>query len=331
MGVTGGNGLLGRAVAAGLVGRGHTPVSIDLQTSEVHNNIDQRVADVRKPKQLTDAFIDLDAVVHTASLVDLHLGTPTQLREVNVVGAKNTIDACRANGISTLVYMSSAEVISGTEPLRGVTEDDVTYPSPQLTYYGTTKQAAEQLILEAADSSLGTCAMRTYGLFGPGDNTVVPLYLRSTPTKTVMTMSDRQARTDMVYAPNLAHCLILAAEQLTPETDWSGTPFHVTDGESVNVQEFLSVLVEPLRYRLSDQAIPRSALQGIARFYKLLYDVTKAERFARPPITDHKLRLALDDYSLDSTKASTLLGYEAPVSRPEAIATTQEWIVQTFS
>ena len=332
VGVTGGNGLLGRAVVAEVANRGHDPVSLDLRTSSDHGKIEQRVTDIRQPEQVEAGFAELDAVIHTASLIDLHLGEPDSLRDVNVVGAQNVIDACRTNGIDRLVHMSSAEAISGAQPLRGVTEADATYPNPHLTYYGVTKQAGEELVLDAADDSLGTCAMRTYGLFGPGDNTVIPLFLDSVPGKLVVVMQDQSARTDVVHAPNLAHSLVLAAEQLTPDASWSGTPFHITDGETVNAQQFLSSLVEPLGYKLVDKvAIPRSVLNGMARLYKARYDRTGSERFARPPLTDHKLRLALDDYYLDSSKARTVLGYEPPVSRADAIEATQEWLVKAFS
>lgn len=330
IGVTGGRGLLGRAVVERLIDGGHDPVVIDLVTDGSGvGGAEQRRADISLRSEAIAACVGLDGVIHTASLVDLHLGRPSRLYEVNVVGAQNIVEACRQNGIGRLVHMSSAEAISGDTPLRGVSEAEASYPVQHLTYYGVTKQGGEQAVLAAADETLATCVMRTYGLFGVGDNTVLPLYLSTLPGKSIVMMGDPAARTDVIFAPNLAHCLVLAVEQLEPDVDWSGTAFHVTDHETVNVQRFLSDMVAPLGYRVVDKArLPRSFAQAIATSYETRHRVTKRERFARPPLTKHKLRLALEDYWLDSVKARSVLGYEPPVSRAESVSVTQNWLLE---
>ena len=342
VGVTGGLGLLGRAVVDCLADRGHTPIVIDLSVPESRSSaagsavdlsatgIAHIRADVRFPEQLDAAFRGLDAIVHTASLIDLHLGQPASLFDINVTGAKNVIGACRRAGISRLVHMSSAEVISGVEPLRGVTEEQATIPAEQLTYYGMTKLGGETAVLDAADDQLGTCAMRGYGLYGVGDNTVVPIFLKTLPGRTVVPVGDLSASTDMIFAPNLAWSLVLAAEQLEPGIAWSGTPFHITDHETVNVQRFLADLVAPLGYRTTDRVrVPGSVAWSMARFYEGRYRLSRMERFARPILTRHKLLLSTNDYWLDSTRARAVLGYKPPFSRADGVAATQEWLLAT--
>lgn len=336
IGVTGGLGLLGSAVVACLTERGHTPVVIDRVVAETPEHAPAAAgvrhiqADVCAPDQLDHAFRGLDAVIHTASLIDLHLGQPSTLFDVNVTGARNVVDACRRAGIPRLVHMSSAEVISGQEPCRGVDEDQAAFPDQQLTYYGETKLAGETAVLEAADDRLGTCAMRGYGLYGVGDNTVVPIFLRTLPGRTVIPIGDLTARTDMVFAPNMAFSLVLAAEQLEPGSSWSGTPFHITDHETVNVQRFLADLVVPLGYRSTNRVrLPKPVAWSIALAYERRYRLTGMERFARPVLTTHKLRLSTVDYWLDSSRARAVLGYEPPFSRADAITRTQEWLLAT--
>lgn len=333
--VTGGLGLLGSAVVDRLVDRGHTPVVVDRAVdlskptlSGSGDQVEQRRADVRDGNALIEALSGADGVIHTASLIDLHLGQPATLHQVNVTGAQNVVEACRHNGIPRLVHMSSAEVITGREPLRGVTEDDASYPDPQLTYYGLTKQGGEEAVLGAADVDLGTCAMRTFGLFGVGDNTVVPMYLSTLVGKSIIALGDLSSRSDMVFAPNLAHALVLAAEQLTPDVDWSGSPFHVTDHDPVNIQQFLIDLVSPLGYRLVDRVrLPEAAARILASAYETRFRLTGWERFARPPLTTHKLILGLGDYWLDRTRVEQVLDYQPPYTRPEAVAATQEWLI----
>ncbi len=333
--VTGGLGLLGSAVVGRLVDRGHTPVIVDravrsskATSSTSDDEVEQRRADVRDRESLIEALSGADGVIHTASLIDLHLGRPRALHEVNVDGARNVVEACRHNGIPRLVHMSSAEVITGHQPLRGVTESEASYPDPQLTYYGLTKQGGEETVLGAADIDLGTCAMRTYGLFGVGDNTMVPLYLSTLPGKSIVAMGDLSSRSDVVFAPNLAYALVLAVEQLTPDVEWSGSPFHVTDHEPVNIQQFLIEMVAPLGYRVVERVrLPAAAARALAATYEARYKLTGWERFARPPLTRHKLILGLGDYWLDRTRLDEVLDYEPPFTRAEAVEATQEWLV----
>ncbi|MCP3989382.1 MAG: NAD-dependent epimerase/dehydratase family protein [Actinomycetia bacterium] len=339
--VTGGSGLLGRSVINALVGRGHQVLSLDIKPRLAETptsnrtqaaKVEHRLVDVRHRASVIDALANTgtEAVIHSASLVDLHLGRPLDLHLVNVVGARNMVAACRVTGITKLCYMSSAEVITGTTPLRSVDEATATYPGKHLTFYGTTKQAAEQIVLDANGSDLATCALRTYGLFGPGDQTVVPLYLSRLPTKTIRLIGDTTGRTDVVYAPNLAHAFALAVEQLDPDRTWAGAPLHVTDAEPVSIQRFLATLVEPLGYQVDDRFnIPRPLVAAAAVAFESLYRLTRSERHARPPITSHSLRLALGDYYLDSSRVRTELGYVPPVSRADAIAATQDWLTSS--
>lgn len=183
-------------------------------------------------------------------------------------------------------------------------------------------------MLAAADDTLGTCAMRTFGMYGVGDNTVLPMYLKTLPGRSIIQMGDLAAKSDMIYADNMAHGLTLAVEQLEPASEWSGTAFHMTDHEAVNVQRFLAEMVKPLGYTVVQRArLPRPAANAIARFYESRYRITGFERYARPPLTTHKLRLALDDYWLDSTRVRKVLGYEPPFTRAESIAETQTWLL----
>ena len=336
IGVIGGLGLLGRATVDQVAAQGHQPVVIDRAVPHVGSatvndrgsaDVEHRRADVRCRPEIADALRGLDAVIHTASLIDLHLGRPAALHDINVAGAENVVLACRRNGIPRLVHMSSAEAISGAAPVVAATEERAAYPSRHLTHYGLTKQAGEEVVLHAADGRLGTCAMRTYGLFGVGDNTVVPLYLKTLPGRSIVHIGDLTARTDVTFAPNLGFALVLAAEQLEPGVAWSGTPFHITDADPVNIQRFLSDLVAPFGYRVVDRIrLPRSVAEATAGFYRSRYRLTGLTRHARPPLTDHKLRLALDHYHLDSSRVTEILGYRPVVGRADAIESTREWL-----
>ena len=324
--VTGGNGMLGRAAVEQLLARGDAVRSFDLAA---HPNpaVDSVVGDIRNLADLRLACTGVHGVIHTASLVDLHLGQPERLHEINVAGVEKLITACRENKVRRLVYMSSAEVISGASPLRNAGED-APYPRPHLTYYGNTKEAAERLVIEANDGEFATCAFRTFGIFGEGDRNFVARAMALAPQNHVPLIGANRGLTNVAYSGNIAHALILGLSQMEIENPVSGQIFHVTDHEAESIQDFLIAILAPLGYRRLTWSIPFSAVMIMARLLSLPYRFTKAERFANPPLTRHQLLLATQDYYLDDRKARSLLGYTPQFERSVAMKRTRAWLVQ---
>ncbi|MEM7130370.1 MAG: NAD-dependent epimerase/dehydratase family protein [Chloroflexota bacterium] len=322
--VTGGNGMLGRAVVEQLLEQGEPVRVFDLAT---HSNpeVDSFVGDIRNLAEIRQACTGAAGVIHTASLVDLHLGKPQRLYDINVLGVENLLAACLEKNVPKLVYMSTAEVISGAEPLRHV-DESIPYPVPHLTYYGVTKEAAERLILAANDDALATCAIRTFGIFGEGDRNFVGRAIEKVQGKQIPQLGRNQGITDIVYAGNVAHGLISALFQLEVGNRISGHVFHLTDHAPQSMQDFLIDLLGPLGYSRSAITIPIGILKLMARLFELPYHLTKAERLADPLMTHHQILLATQDYYLNSCKACKHLGYTPRFTRHEAVARMQRWL-----
>lgn len=328
--VTGSVGMLGRAVADLAVARDHEVVGIDRRTpdpADTSPDFEHVTADICEKGSLRSPFARCDAVIHTASLVDLHLGRPTILDDVNVLGVEHVLEAARSCDVGRVVHMSSAEVITGRTPLRGVTEADATYPDEHLTHYGRTKQFGEERVLAAAGDELGTVAMRTYGIYGPRDRTVVRQYLRRMPSKRIAFLGDLSERTDLIFAENLAHAMVLAAEQLEPDSEWSGSAMHVSDGDPLNLQRFMAELVSPLGYTTVERPrVPYKVAYSVASAAEARFARAPSDRLAYPPLTRHSLLLATGNYWVDSSRIREVLGYVPPVDRADAVAITQEWL-----
>lgn len=322
--VTGINGMLGNAVLDQLLERGTRVRGFDLH-AHPNPQVESIVGDIRNLSDVRLACDGVEGVIHLASLVDLHLGQPPRLYDINVTGVENLIAACREKQVPRLVYMSSAEVISGASPLRNA-DEETPYPRPHLTYYGITKEGAERRILAANDEQLATCAFRTFGIFGEGDRNFVGYLLKKTPGKQIPLMGDNKGLTNVVYAGNLAHALILALEQLHPGGSIAGNVFHITDHEPQSVQDFMLELLEPAGYKEANFHVNFRLAMFIARLLEFGYRLTKAERLAYPLFTRHQLLLGTRDYYLDSSKARNKLGYSPRFDRAEAIASTQTWL-----
>jgi len=59
-------------------------------------------------------------VVHAAGLVSITEASKHKLEAVNVEGTKNVIEACKANGVKKLIYISSIHALPADEegPIR---------------------------------------------------------------------------------------------------------------------------------------------------------------------------------------------------------------------
>lgn len=99
--------------------------------------------DLLHPDLLQSAMQGIDGVFHFAALWLLHCHEfPRSAFEVNIRGTFNVIEAAFRQGVSRIVYSSSASVYGDavTEPM---TED---HPYNNTTFYGATKIAGEHML-----------------------------------------------------------------------------------------------------------------------------------------------------------------------------------------
>src|SRR5438445_10452001 len=108
IGVTGGNGLIGRAVVDLAVADGHEVVSIDTASPERQaSGATFRVADVTRYDQLEQAVRGCDALVHLAAIRS-PIGRPDyEVHNTNVVASYNALSVAARLGIDRVAQASS--------------------------------------------------------------------------------------------------------------------------------------------------------------------------------------------------------------------------------
>ena len=121
--VTGGGGFLGGAIVRRLLARGDSvrslargdyPALRELGVETLRGNL----ADHETVKQATEGC---DAVFHVAAKANVW-GPRKAYEQANVVGTRNVVDACRAEGVSLLVFTSSPSVVFNGRDMEGVNE-----------------------------------------------------------------------------------------------------------------------------------------------------------------------------------------------------------------
>ena len=132
--VTGGAGVVGRALCRELLNRGVCVRVLSLPGDTLVQSLPPQVeiayGDVADYGSMRPAFDGVDCVFHLAAI--LLSNDPAAFEKINAGGTRNVVSACQDAGIRRLLYVSSISV---------------TYPV--LTPYGKSKRAGEAAVQES--------------------------------------------------------------------------------------------------------------------------------------------------------------------------------------
>ncbi|KAK6000104.1 hypothetical protein QM012_004092 [Aureobasidium pullulans] len=246
--ITGGCGGLGTQIINLLLERNAcTKLSaMDLRpAAEPIKGCEYHFGDLTSESAMRELFVKIkpSIVIHTASP---KFNMPDEiLYKVNVGGTKTLLRVASETGVKAFVYTSSASVIS--DSATDLINADETYPlvtgKQQPDYYTNTKALAEKSVIEynrpASNPRFLTCALRPSGIFGVGDQTLLPPLLGAYyKGQTKFQLGDNTNLFDFTESTNVAHAHHLAAAALltTHEREEAGQiaplSHEKVDGES---------------------------------------------------------------------------------------------------
>jgi nucleoside-diphosphate-sugar epimerase len=175
--VAGGAGFVGGAVVRQLLARGDQVVAAVRDPANAGSlgmsgaallGMDLAAPD---PGPLAAAMEGADAVFHVAGAyrVGLRPGQRPAMWAANVTTTARVLDAAAANGVSRIVYISTANVLGNT---MGRLRDE-TFRRPQppvfLSWYDETKYRAHELVVQRAASGAPVLIAMPGMIYGPGD------------------------------------------------------------------------------------------------------------------------------------------------------------------
>lgn len=319
--VTGGGGFLGRYIVEQLLARGDTVTTLargeypELEASGV------RVlrGDIRDAAVVERAVAGQDVVFHVAAKAGLW-GTWDDFYQVNVVGTRNVIAACRSRGVSRLVYTSSPSVVFDGRPQEGA-DESLPYPDRYESYYPQTKALAEQMVLQAnGRDGLLTVSLRPHLIWGPRDTHILPGLLARAKAGQLVQVGDGTNKVDLTYVEDAARAHLLAADALRPDSPVAGGVYFISQDAPVNLWQWIGDLLRelglpPVRRRLSR---PLARLIGGAM--ELTHRILRLK--GEPRLTRFLAdELALSHY-YDISRARRELGYAPQVSMEEGLRRT---------
>ena len=170
--VTGSAGHLGEALMRTLTRAGRDALGIDLKPSPYTH----RVGSICDRTFVHECMIDVDQVIHTATLHKPHIATHAyqEFVDTNVTGTLNLLEEAISRKVGAFVFTSTTSVFGSAlvppvgEPAAWITEDVVPVPK---NIYGVSKLAAEHLCeLFAKRHRLPMVVLRTSRFFPEADD-----------------------------------------------------------------------------------------------------------------------------------------------------------------
>lgn len=159
--ITGATGGLGRQLIHHLTGVGLRPIAHCRESSDTahldQHGLEKRTADLRDRPALIELVKGVDAVIHTAAMVDFRKDRLTQFTGINTMAAADLYQAARAAGVKRFVHVSTVAAVgaiprSGLNGERPRANEDHEWNLDHLRIpYFMTKRSAEIELLRQAE------------------------------------------------------------------------------------------------------------------------------------------------------------------------------------
>mmetsp|Transcript_19239 Transcript_19239/g.58075 ORF Transcript_19239/g.58075 Transcript_19239/m.58075 type:complete len:359 (+) Transcript_19239:417-1493(+) len=326
--VIGGAGFLGRHLVTQLLDSGAWNVTVfDLRDASIPG-VTTLTGDLRKLDDVMAACKGQDVVFHTATAAPSAANSLNEelMYAVNVKGTEHVVAACKAQGVSKLVYTSSASVVFEGKDLVGVNEDQP-YASRPMDFYTRTKVLGETVVLSAnGQGGLATVALRPSGIFGPGDPLFVPTLVdKARLGKMKYIIGGGSNVMDFTYVGNVAQAHLQAAEKVAPGSPVAGRAYFITNDDAQPFWGFVGDVIEPLGYGRPRIKLPFYLVFFIACVFEFLI-MPLFKLIGRPiaasDFTRNRIKIAASNRRFDISRAKRDLGYQPATDIPKALQLT---------
>jgi dihydroflavonol-4-reductase len=303
--VTGATGFVGSELVRQLSGRGEDVRILRRRESsltllgDVADRVEHAIGDVADADSVIAALHGIGRVYHTAGLVRFE-GKSGEglLRQVNVQGVANVVNAALRSGVERLVLTSSMAAFGRPDVPSSVIDETAEWQNSSVnSVYARSKYEGELEVYRGIAEGLSAVIVNPAVIFGvgrAGDNTM----------QIVEKVRNRKLPAIPPGGTNVVDVIDVAAGHVRAMEAGEVGERYFLGGENLSWSEIIGTLadafgVEPPRFKVG----PQVAL-GIARVSKVVSAVTGA----RPLITMETARTASRFYRYSNRKATEDLG-----------------------
>lgn len=321
--VTGGGGFVGRHLVEALLARGDRVRIVDIAEPKFETAAEYVHGDITDAQSMKDALAGADVVFHAASVVHTKQNQQDFVYRANLDGTKHVLDACKANGIGKLLYVSSGSVVyEGRDIESG--DESLPYATVELAPYAASKVAAEKLVLAAnGEGGVATTALRPHVIFGPGDTRFLPAVIKHAKSgRLKFQVGLGNWMSDYTYVSNLVDALIAAEERLSLGSPVAGSAYFITNGEPMPFWDFVRATLARLGLPPIKGKIPHQIVYAIAAV-KEGFDTLRGGTISpEDGLTRFAIRYMCTHHYFSIEKAQRELGYAPKVTVAEGIELT---------
>jgi len=177
IGITGGSGLIGTELCK-IFSQKHEITVLDFKEPKIPG-INFTKVDIENPQEIIDSTKGIDVIIHLAAALGVieTEKNPVKTLDINSIGTKNVLEACRRNNIKKIVFSSSSEIYGEPEHIPIKETDRIT----PITTYGVSKLMAEEYIKSYSRAyGINYTIFRLFNVYGEeqANRWVVPEFVR---------------------------------------------------------------------------------------------------------------------------------------------------------
>ncbi|MGZ4273942.1 MAG: NAD-dependent epimerase/dehydratase family protein [Solirubrobacteraceae bacterium] len=313
--VTGGTGVIGRALVTRLLARGDEVVAL-ARSSESERDLRERGCDVVRGEvhdvgAIAGGMSGCALAYNLAGVNTLCVSDPEPMRRANVDGAVAAVRGAKQAGLPRLVHTSSAATIGEAPGTIG--NEWTPHRGWYLSTYERTKTEGERAAMAAArDLGQDVVYVNPSSVQGPGRASGTGRFLLAALDGRLPVFIN----TD-VSLVDIADCVeghLLAAERGEPGQRY------LLSGIRLTVSEALSLAGEVAGVERHPRIMPRAVATAAGTVVEYAYKV----RGRKPPVCREMVRTLLHGHRYDGSRAERELGLRYTEPR-ETVRRTVEW------
>lgn len=317
--VTGASGMLGRAVARGVLAAGHEVRTFQRGVSGVERAVDAR-GSITDPGAVTAAVEGVGAVIHLAAKVSF-AGRPEEFDAVNVEGTRSLVEAAERAGAARFVMVSSPSVAHAGLSITG---DDALPADPARARgeYARSKAAAELIALAADRPGFSVVAVRPHIVWGPGDTQLIERIVDRASRRRLPLLGGGLALIDTTYVDNAASAIVAALDR-AEAPGAHGESFVVTNGEPRTVAELLAGICAAAGVPAPAWSVPASIAREAGGLIERIWAVRPGRD--EPPMTRFLAEQLSTSHWYDQRRTRALLAWQPTIGLDDGLARLRQW------
>lgn len=320
--VTGGSGFIGWHLVEALLARGERVRVLDVRAPHAQpSGVEFMEGSVTDRDAVAKAVKDARFVFHTAAMAHIWARDKRLYQDVNRLGTRIVLDACRKAQIERVVHTSSLTVLVGKQSIKlpvTVNEDTVLEESDMLGPYCVSKLQAEAEVTRAVAQGLSVVTVIPTLPIGPGD------YGLTAPSKMILDLISGRIPAYLECILNLIDVRDLALGHILARDKGRDGERYILGHENMSLSKLLSVIHDITGLDMPKHQVPYPLARAAATINELISDYI-TRRPPKAPVTG--VRLAGRLVWFDSSKAVKQLGL---AQRPIIASVEDEirWLAQ---